>query len=188
MFLSRSPLGSRRVSNSFGGSAPMGHASMPSCPVFSSVRHMAQHLAASTRWASGCIPARGLSRQRARAEAAGHWPVAFGGGVAGFLGTLKGRHFDWRLAGALASAAPAGCLWIATCMGAAFVDASVTRDSMLSDGLLVCSGIILIGVCLGAALDRALRGGRPIVPGVRRLATIINKVTNSLAEVSSRPG
>lgn len=91
----------------------------------------------------------------------------------GFFGTLRDRHLGWWFAGALGSAAPAGCLWIVTDIAAAWEDAPIARARMMSDTWLVCLGIILIGVCLGAALDRALRSGRSIVPGVHRLATFI---------------
>jgi hypothetical protein len=101
---------------------------------------------------------------------------AFGGGVAGFFGIVSGRHVAWWLAGVLGGAAPAACLWIVSGFAAAWESAPLFRDRILSDGLIVCSGIVLIGGGLGAAVDRALRSGRSVVPGVQRLAAIINQV------------
>jgi hypothetical protein len=47
---------------------------------------------------------------------------------------------------------------------------------MLTDALVGCSAILLIGGFLGAALDRALQNGRSSVPGVQRLAAIVSRV------------
>jgi hypothetical protein len=101
---------------------------------------------------------------------------AFGGGVAGFFGIVSGRHVGWWFAGVLGGAAPAACVWIVSGLAAGWEPVEFHSERILSDGLLVCSGIVLIGGCLGAAVDRALRSGRSIVPGVQRLAAIINGV------------
>jgi hypothetical protein len=108
---------------------------------------------------------------------------AFGGGVAGFVGNMIGWRIGWTLAGGFGSAAAAACVWTLICLAVGLEpDPPFVRDRNLTEGAIWCSGIILVGGLLGTALDRALRSGRSFLPGVQRLASVINHGTRQERE------
>jgi hypothetical protein len=95
---------------------------------------------------------------------------AIGGLVASVLRNITGPRFGWCLAGFIGGCAP-GVLLLALypphSSGTCFPDMNPTVSS-----LVVWPS--LIGAGLGLTVDYRLRTGRSLLPGVQRLATVLN--------------
>jgi hypothetical protein len=103
----------------------------------------------------------------------------FGGGVAGFFGSIQAGCGRWCLVGVLGSTVPSACFWIVSGVGASFSEGN-GRKAMLLQGLVVSAAFLLVGAFLGWALDWALQhAGRSSVPGIQRLASIIREANPS---------
>jgi hypothetical protein len=93
---------------------------------------------------------------------------AFGGGVAGFVGNFVGARWGWWMSGGVGGLMSPLMFWLIV------IRPGYVGPPVLADLALMGAIGWLTGGVLGERLGWRLRGGKPRLPGVERLARIIS--------------